>query len=135
MHKGVPTSPCIFWTLWPQLGGLFHNLDSVPVRSSLQAFWEKRRRVSVLLPHHGTALTLRGNFSMKVWAFQIEVASARSYGVVQRTGINYQLHMERYNGPATRQWMTWSHLALENHRKCTASTRRPEITASVSKSL
>jgi hypothetical protein len=79
--------------------GLFHNLDSVPVRSSLQAFWEKRRRVSVLLPHHGTALNLRGNFSMKVWASQIEAASACSYGAGQRTGINYQLHMGRYNGP------------------------------------
>ncbi len=29
-------SPCILiWTPWPQLGGLFHNLDSIPVRSSL----------------------------------------------------------------------------------------------------
>ncbi len=46
--------------------GLFHNLDSVPVRSSLQEFWEKCRHVSVLLPQLGTALTLRGNFSMKV---------------------------------------------------------------------
>ncbi len=46
--------------------GLFHNLDSVPIRSSLQEFWEKRRRVSVLLPQLGTALTLRGRFSMKV---------------------------------------------------------------------
>ncbi len=100
MHKGVPTSPCILvWTLWPQLEGLFHNLDSVPIRSSLQAFWEKRRRVSVFHPHHGTALTLRGNFSMKVWASQIEAASARNYGVGQRTGINYRLHMGRYNGP------------------------------------
>jgi hypothetical protein len=36
--------------------------------SSLQAFREKCRHVSVLLPHHSTALTLRGNFSMKVWA-------------------------------------------------------------------
>ncbi len=33
----------------------------------MQAFWEKRRCVSVLLPQHGTALTLKGNFSMKVW--------------------------------------------------------------------
>jgi hypothetical protein len=32
----------------------------------LQEFWEKRRRVSVLLPQLGTALTLRGNFSVKV---------------------------------------------------------------------
>jgi hypothetical protein len=100
MHNGVPTSPCILVsTQWPQLGGLFHNLDSVPVRSSLQAFWEKCRRVSVLLPHHKTALTLRGNFSMKVWASQIEAASARSYSAGQRMGINYQLHMGRYNGP------------------------------------
>jgi hypothetical protein len=100
MHKGVPTSPCILvWTPWPQLGGLFHNVDSITVRSSLQAFWEKRRRVSVLLPHHRTALTLRGNFSMKVWASQIEAASAHSYGAGQRTRINYQLHMGRYNGP------------------------------------
>ena len=79
--------------------GLFHNLDSVPIRSSLQAFWEKRRRVSVLLPRHGTALTLRGNFSMKVLASQIEAASARSYGEGGRTGINYRLHMGRYNSP------------------------------------
>jgi hypothetical protein len=93
-------SPCILvWTPWPQLGGLFHNLDSLLVRSSLQAFWEKRRRVSVLLPHHRTALTLRGNFSMKVWASQIEAASACSYGAGQRMGINYRLHMGRYNGP------------------------------------
>jgi hypothetical protein len=55
--------------------------------------------VSVLLPHHGTALTLRGNFSMKVWAPQIEAARARSYGAGQRMGINYQLHMGRYSGP------------------------------------
>jgi hypothetical protein len=34
-----------------------------------------------------------------------------------------------------RQWMTWSPSALGNLRKCTASTRRPEITASVSKSV
>jgi hypothetical protein len=100
VHKGVPTSPCIsVWTPWPQLGGLFHSLDSVPIRSSLQAFWEKRRRVSVLLPHQGTALTLRGNFSMKVWASQIEAASVCSYGAGQRMGINYRLHMGRYNGP------------------------------------
>jgi hypothetical protein len=46
--------------------GLFHNLDSVPVRSSLQEFREKCRRVSVLLPQLGTSLTLRGNFSVKV---------------------------------------------------------------------
>ncbi len=78
---------------------LFHNLDSVPVRSSLQAFWEKRRHVPVLLPHHGTVLTLRGNFSMKVWASQIEAASTGSYGVGQRMGINYQLNMERCNCP------------------------------------
>ncbi len=73
--------------------------NSVPVRSSLQAFWEKRRRVSVLLPHCMKALTLRGNFSMKVWASQIEAASACIYGVGQRAGINYRLHMGRYNGP------------------------------------
>jgi hypothetical protein len=36
---------------------------------------------------------------MKVWASQIEAASARSYGVGRRMGINYQLHMGRYNGP------------------------------------
>jgi hypothetical protein len=78
---------------------LFHNLDSVLVRSSLQVFWEKRRRVSVFLPQHGTALTLRGNFSMKVGASQIEAASARSYGVGQRMGFNYRLHMGRYNSP------------------------------------
>jgi hypothetical protein len=36
---------------------------------------------------------------MKVWASQIEAASARSYDARQRTGINYQLHMGRYNGP------------------------------------
>jgi hypothetical protein len=54
--------------------------------------------VSVLLPHHGTALTLRGNFSMKVWASQIEAASTRSYGAGQRIGINYRLHMGRFNG-------------------------------------
>ncbi len=52
-----------------------------------------------LLPHHGTALTLRGNFSMKIWTSQIEAASPRSYGAGQRTGINYQLHMGRYNSP------------------------------------
>ncbi len=46
--------------------GLFHNIDSVPVRSSLHEFWEKHRRMSVLLPQLGTALTLRGNFSVKV---------------------------------------------------------------------
>jgi hypothetical protein len=46
--------------------GLFRNLDSIPIRSSLQEFQEKRRCVSVLLPQLGTALTLRGNFSMKV---------------------------------------------------------------------
>jgi hypothetical protein len=34
-----------------------------------------------------------------------------------------------------RQWMTWSPLALGNLRKCMASTRRPETTASVSKSV
>jgi hypothetical protein len=34
-----------------------------------------------------------------------------------------------------RQWMTWSPLALGDLRKCTASTRRPEITASVSESV
>ncbi len=55
--------------------------------------------MSVLLPQHGTALTLRGNFSMKVWASQIEAASARSYGVGQRMGIKYRLHMGGYNGP------------------------------------
>jgi hypothetical protein len=55
--------------------------------------------VSVLLPQHGTALTLRGNFSGKVLASQTEAASARSYGAGQRTRIKYQLHMGRYNGP------------------------------------
>jgi hypothetical protein len=31
--KGVPTRPCILvnWTLWQQLWGLFHNLDSCPL--------------------------------------------------------------------------------------------------------
>jgi hypothetical protein len=55
--------------------------------------------VSVLLPQRGIALTLRGNFSMKVWASQIEAASTCSYGAGQRTGFNYRLHMGRYNGP------------------------------------
>jgi hypothetical protein len=55
--------------------------------------------MSVLLPQHGTALTLRGNFSMKVMASHIEAASARCYGAGQRTGINYRLHMKRYNNP------------------------------------
>jgi hypothetical protein len=55
--------------------------------------------VSVLLPQHGTALTVRGNFSMKVWASQIEAASAHSYGAGQRMGIKYQLYMGRCNGP------------------------------------
>ncbi len=69
---------------------VFHNLDSFPVRSSLQEFREKHRHVSVLLPQLGTALTLRGNFSMKVGASQIEAASALSYSVGQRMGFNYQ---------------------------------------------
>jgi hypothetical protein len=37
------------------------------VRSSLQAFWEKHRFLSVLLPQHKTALILRGNVSVKFW--------------------------------------------------------------------
>ncbi len=36
--------------------------------------------MSVLLPQHGTELTLRGNFSVKVLGSQTEAASARSYG-------------------------------------------------------
>jgi hypothetical protein len=36
---------------------------------------------------------------MKVLASQIEAASARSHGPGQRMGINYRLHMGRYNGP------------------------------------
>ncbi len=43
---------------------------------------------------------------MKVLASQTEAASACSYGAGQRTGINYQLHMGRYNGPI---WVVKKH--------------------------
>jgi hypothetical protein len=92
VHKGVPTSPCILvWAPWPQLGGCSTTWTLVLIRSSLQAFWEKRRCVSVLLPG--------GNFSKKVLASQTEAASTRSYGAGQRTGSKYQSHMGRYNCP------------------------------------
>ncbi len=57
--------------------------------------------MSALLPQHRTALTLRGNFSVKVLASQTEAASAHSYDydAEQRMRIKYQLHMGRYNGP------------------------------------
>jgi hypothetical protein len=83
-----------------------HSLGAVPQPRLLSPsclhcrhLQEKCRHVSVLLPQRGTALTLRGNFSMKVLASQTEAASARSYGAGQITEIKYQLHMGRYNGP------------------------------------
>ncbi len=107
MHKGVPKSPCILvWTPWPQLGRCSATKTLIPIGSLLQAFWEKHRHVSVLLPQHRTALTLRGNFSGKVLASQTEAASARSYGAGWRMGIKYRLHMGRYNSPV---WVMQKH--------------------------
>jgi hypothetical protein len=61
--KGVPIRPCIsvIGLHGYSLGAVPQPRLSSPLRSSSQAFWEKHRCVSVLLPQHKTALTRRGN--------------------------------------------------------------------------
>ncbi len=96
--KGVPTSPCIL-----VIGLRGHRLGAVPqprllspLRSSLQAFQEKCRHVSVLLSQHGTALTGRGSsflLALELGCFLGEAAIAHCYGMRRRTGNYYQLHM------------------------------------------
>jgi hypothetical protein len=102
--KRVPTRPCIL-----VIGLYGHRLGAVPqprllspLRSSSQAFQEKRRHVSVLLPSHGTALTRRGNFfvSVRVGVLIKRAAIAHCYGARQRTGNNYQLHMGDTTAPS-----------------------------------
>jgi hypothetical protein len=56
--------------------GLFYILDSRPCQVFIAGILEEAQTVSVLLPQHGTDLTLRGNFSVKLLASQSESASA-----------------------------------------------------------
>ncbi len=79
--------------------GLFHNLDSHPCQVFIADILEEAQMCVCSPSSTWDSLTLRGNFSMKVWASQIEAASVRSYGVGQRMGIKYRLHMGRHNNP------------------------------------
>ena len=103
--RGVPTSPCI-----SVIGLRGHSLGAVPqprllspLRSSSQAFQEKCRRVSVLLPQHRTALTGRGNsflLALELGCFSREAAIARCYAAGRRTGKNYRLQMGDTTAPS-----------------------------------
>ncbi len=98
VHKGVPRRPCILvWTHGHSLGAVPqprlcpHQVFIAGISGEVQ--------MSVCSPSSSwDSSDLKGHFSMKVWVSQIEAASACSYGVGQRTGNNYRLHMGRYNG-------------------------------------
>jgi hypothetical protein len=101
--KRVPTSPCIL-----VIGLRGHSLGVVPqprllspMRSSLQAFQEKCRHVSVLLSQHETALTGRGNSFVSVRVGVLLRRSCHRTLLWCKAGNGKLLPIahERYNGP------------------------------------
>jgi hypothetical protein len=101
--RGVPTSPYIL-----VIGLRGHSLGAIPqprllspLRSSLQAFRENRRHVSVLLSQHGTALTGRGNsfVSVRVWVLLRRSCHCTLLRCKAGNRKLLPIAYERYNGP------------------------------------
>jgi hypothetical protein len=102
--KGDPTRICIL-----VIGLRGHSLGAVPqpsllspLRSSSQAFQEMRRRVSVLLPQHGTALTGRGNSffgSVRIGVLLKGSCHRTLLRCEAENGKQLTIAYARYNGP------------------------------------